>query len=179
MAAPTADLPLQTLLTGGIAEPASQKLAGKRKAQAEDEIAEEGAEGHTASHDSTPGGSQGAPAASQSAKRKVYSQHKVRTSLQERTLDSMFPIAHPSQRTGSGDGDGVVGTPGTPPVLRGKEIKESLCYLKSVKDLRSIILKQNHHRTRPLLPIRLIFAAYTSPPPQSSARSSRSTLSSA
>ncbi|EIW55636.1 DNA mismatch repair protein MutL [Trametes versicolor FP-101664 SS1] len=141
----------QTLLTGGIAEPASQKSAGKRKARAEDEIAEEGAEGYAASHDSTPGGSQGAPAASQPAKRKVYSQHKIRTSLQERTLDSMFPIAHPSQRTGSGDVDGVVGTPGTPPVLRGKEIKESLCYLKSVKDLRSIVLKQNHYQLSEIL----------------------------
>ncbi|OJT01730.1 DNA mismatch repair protein Mlh1 [Trametes pubescens] len=153
----------QTLLTGGIAESATQKSAGKRKARADDEIAEEGAYGHAASHDSTPGGSQGAPAASQPAKRKVYSQHKVRTSLQERTLDSMFPIAHPSQRPGSGDGDGMAGTPGTPPVLRGKEIKESQCYLKSVKDLRSIVLKQNHHRTRALsfLPIPSIFAAYT------------------
>ncbi|KAI0372035.1 DNA mismatch repair protein MutL [Pilatotrama ljubarskyi] len=133
----------QTLLTGGIAEPTTQKSKGKRKAHPEDD--------DVAEHPDADVERQAAPAASQPAKRKVYSQHKVRTSLKDRTLDSMFPVTHPSQRTGSGDGGSGPGTPGTPPTIRDKEIKESQCYLKSIKDLRSAVLKTKHHQLSEIL----------------------------
>ncbi|KAI0360593.1 DNA mismatch repair protein MutL [Trametes cingulata] len=141
----------QTLSTGGIAEPTSQKSKGKRKAQPDEDHTGDVADGNAEAQDGTSEGSQPGPAASQPAKRKVYSQHKVRTSLKDRTLDSMFPITHPSQRTGSGDGGSGPGTPGTPSTLRDKEIKESQCYLRSVKDLRSAVLKSRHHQLSEIL----------------------------
>ncbi|KAI8986896.1 DNA mismatch repair protein MutL [Trametes punicea] len=93
------------------------------------------------------------PAASQPANRKVYSQHKVRTSLKDRTLDSMFPVAHPSQRTGSGDRESGLGCSGTPLTPRNKDkvIKESQCFLKSVKDLRAAVIRQRHHQLSEIL----------------------------
>ncbi|KAI0777761.1 DNA binding protein [Trametes elegans] len=142
----------QTLLTGGIAEAPSQISKGKRKAHAEDALAEEPDAHVVGSQDDTPEGNQEAVAASQPAKRKVYSQHKVRTSLKERTLDSMFPIAHPSQQSGSGEGGGeAAGSPRTPPTGRDREIKESQCFLKSVKELRSAVHRVKHNQLSEIL----------------------------
>ncbi|RDX54602.1 DNA binding protein [Lentinus brumalis] len=132
----------QTLLTGGIAEPpATQKAKGKRKAQPEDEdddgLQEQSLEGI-----------EGAPAASQPAKRKVYSYQKVRTSLKDRTLDSMFQVAHPSQRPSVGENqDGSAPpAPSQVPVPKVKEIKESQCFLKSIKTLRAAVAKARHNQ---------------------------------
>ncbi|CDO70633.1 hypothetical protein BN946_scf184748.g31 [Trametes cinnabarina] len=93
----------QTLLTGGIAEVPSQKSKGKRKMQAVDEEEDEESRETGESKGVAPEPSQSMAAASQPVSRKVYSHHKVRTSMKDRTLDSMFPVIHPSQRTGSGD----------------------------------------------------------------------------
>ncbi|KAI0746867.1 DNA binding protein [Daedaleopsis nitida] len=137
----------QTLLTGGIAQSAtSLKAKGKRKAQSEDEDLTENVEvdGEGAEGDHGAG-----TAASQPAKRKIYSQHKVRTSLKDRTLDSMFPVAHPSQRpsTDGADKDSGSASPATPQNQNPKDrlIKESQCFLKSIKDLRAAVVKAKHN----------------------------------
>lgn len=87
--------------------------------------------------------------ASQPAKRKVYSYQKVRTSLKDRTLDSMFQVAHPSQRPSVGETqDGSAPpAPSQVPVPKVKEIKESQCFLKSIKTLRAAVAKARHNRT--------------------------------
>ncbi|KAI9063549.1 DNA mismatch repair protein MutL [Trametes sanguinea] len=138
----------QTLLTGGIAEVPSQKSKGKRKMQADIEREDDESRPTPPDDGGAPEESQSMPAPSQQLKRKVYSHHKVRTSLKDRTLDSMFPVMHPSQRTGSGDGGGDLGTPGTPPTMRDRdrEIKESQCFLKSVKELRAAVARAKHHQ---------------------------------
>ncbi|KAI1798126.1 DNA binding protein [Ganoderma leucocontextum] len=142
----------QTLLTGGIAEPPasqSQKAKGKRKAQPDDVDEDEGSPTH--SHSNTPEDGEDATAASQPAKRKVYSHHKVRTSLKDRTLDSMFPIAHPSQRPSKeSEADGLP-FPATPPILKTQEIKESQCFLKSIRDLRAAVVKAKHSQLGEIL----------------------------
>ncbi|KAI0764880.1 DNA binding protein [Fomes fomentarius] len=135
----------QTLLTGGIAESTTtQKTKGKRKAQPSDE--DDTMDGA----DDTPEGSSESATAPQLAKRKVYSQHKVRTSLKDRTLDSMFPVAHPSQRPShdGADKDSVSASPATP---KDKVIKESQCFLKSVKDLRAAVVKARHNQLNEIL----------------------------
>lgn len=79
--------------------------------------------------------------------KKTLSRHKVRTSLQDRTLDSMFPVISPAQQRPAGS-DGSPGTSAnTPPQARAvKEIKESQCYLTSVKNLRAAVGKGKHNR---------------------------------
>ena len=75
-------------------------------------------------------------------KKKPYSYHKVRTSLQDQTLDSMFPIANQAQ----------IETPklseATPinTFSRSREIEESHCLLTSVKNLRQSVVKGRHKR---------------------------------
>ncbi|KAI0659236.1 DNA mismatch repair protein MutL [Cubamyces menziesii] len=146
----------QTLLTGGIAEiPGSQKLKGKRKArEEEDEDAAEDSQPNGASKCDSLDDDQPASGPSQVAKRKVHSYQKVRTSLKDRTLDSMFPVTHPSQlkrTTSGGDEDNSPGTSETLPTVRDKEIKESQCFLKSVRDLRNAVTKAKHHQLSEIL----------------------------
>jgi hypothetical protein len=71
--------------------------------------------------------------------KKILSQHKVRTNAKERTLDSMFPVANPAHVEASSD-------PIEPSQVQAsqKEIKESECYLASVKSLRQAVLKNKH-----------------------------------
>lgn len=92
------------------------------------------------------------------AKKPVYSHHKVRTSLKDRTLDSMFPVANPSQinqEKGKGKArEDAIDVDNAPKnVLSGGasqphkpqgEIKESQCFLTSVKTLRDAIGKGKH-----------------------------------
>jgi hypothetical protein len=75
------------------------------------------------------------------SQKKIYSQHKVRTSIQDRTLDSMFPVSNPSHSKGEG---GDVESP--PTMLQSREIKESDCNLTSVQNLRDSIVKGKHFR---------------------------------
>jgi DNA mismatch repair protein MLH1 len=77
-------------------------------------------------------------------KKKAMSQHKVRISLQDRTLDSMFPVTNPAQIPG-------VDNPNTgsdPPqsMSKSRDIRESECYLTSVRDLRDLVTKNKHNR---------------------------------
>ncbi|KZT70490.1 DNA mismatch repair protein MutL [Daedalea quercina L-15889] len=83
--------------------------------------------------------------------KKTLSQHKVRTSLQDRTLDSMFPVISPSQQRG---GNGSPGTGmNTPPQAgsRVRDIKESQCYLTSVRSLRAAVVKGKHNHLTDIL----------------------------
>ncbi|KAL0571895.1 DNA mismatch repair protein Mlh1 [Marasmius crinis-equi] len=116
----------QTLLTGGRAEETS-KSNKKRKGQEierDSDVEEENTQ--------------------KAGPSKVYSHKKVRTSLQDRTLDSMFPVANPSHITGaSGSKTTKSGIPATP-VSRYREVKESDCNLTSVNALRRAIIKKRH-----------------------------------
>ena len=77
-------------------------------------------------------------------KKKIYSHHKVRTSLRDRTLDSMFPITNQAQIETSSPKS----SEGMPinTLSRSREIKESQCLLTSVKNLRQNIIKGRHRR---------------------------------
>lgn len=125
----------QTTLTGGITEPPakSQKSKGKEK---ERNIPDPEAE---ADQD---------PAPSTELKKKVYSHHKVRTSTQDRTLDSMFPVVNPSQiitPPSGGEGDA------SPQAIKLREIKQSECYLTSVQHLRREVEKARHKHLTEIL----------------------------
>jgi len=80
-------------------------------------------------------------------KKKVYSHYKVRTSNQDRTLDSMFPVVNQAaqpERTSSTTQLSGAQPPTTQ--LKAKEIKESQCFLTSVKGLRQNLLTGKHKR---------------------------------
>lgn len=66
------------------------------------------------------------------APRKVYSQYKVRTSAQDRTLESWMPVVQ--DEASSSDA----------PLTRVKEIKEVVCNLVSILDLREEVSKNQH-----------------------------------
>ncbi|KAN0111788.1 hypothetical protein V8E52_008168 [Russula decolorans] len=118
----------QTLLTGGVAATdSSTSLKGKEKAR------ENSTGGDAAS--STPPGAFGT--------KKILSQHKVRTSAADRTLDSMF-LPPPTQ---SGELDSTAARPGADAVKerrKTKEIQQSTCYLTSVLMLRENVKKAKH-----------------------------------
>ncbi|KIM34509.1 hypothetical protein M408DRAFT_13970 [Serendipita vermifera MAFF 305830] len=101
----------QTLLTGGAVDTSASKRPTKRR-KLDDEPEEE---------------------ATQDGTKKVYSQYKVRTSLQDRTLDSWMPVVQsdPSKE------DAV-------PLSRIKEIKETACRLTSISELRAEVLENRH-----------------------------------
>lgn len=121
--------PVQTLLTGTLSRKASSKF---RSTEDDDDETPE-----------PPASTQGP-----STKKKVASQYKVRTSHHDRTLDSMFPVAHPSQITNTQKQSGTQakGQPNT-----SKEIKETECYLASVIALRANILANRHIRLSDML----------------------------
>ena len=77
----------------------------------------------------------GNPAATQRKGKKVLSQHKVRTSQADRTLDSMFPVTNPSQLR---DESGLSST------LKSPDIPESRVLLRSVETLRKDLDKGKH-----------------------------------
>jgi len=82
-------------------------------------------------------------------KRKVYSHHKVRTSTQDRTLDSLFPVANQGSTLSSSSSDVVMSEPMPTPsntLSKSREIKESECFLTSVKNLRKQVQKGKHRR---------------------------------
>ncbi|KAJ7275048.1 histidine kinase-like ATPase [Mycena rebaudengoi] len=120
----------QTLLTGGIAEaeqPNSKKRKGKERARDE----EEGSE---------PVDPKPAPP------KKTLSQHKVRTSLQDRTLESMFPVVNPAQIAGPSTGKAK-----TADTSKSREMKESECFLTSVNTLRQTTIKGKHKQLSEIL----------------------------
>ncbi|KIJ39060.1 hypothetical protein M422DRAFT_210572 [Sphaerobolus stellatus SS14] len=101
----------QTLLTGGILED-KQRSKVRKDNEEEEEVEEESAQ----------------------KPKKVYSNYKVRTSAQDRTIDSMFPVVNPSQLPGDNTED----------TIRVKDIPESNCLLTSVRTLRSEIARGRH-----------------------------------
>ncbi|KAJ7484753.1 histidine kinase-like ATPase [Mycena latifolia] len=118
----------QTLLTGGIAEPeqsTSKKRKGKERARGEDEDEDMLAPEAKTTTPAPP--------------KKTASQYKVRTSLQDRTLESMFPVANPTQIEGASSSKGK-----SADTSKSREIKESECYLTSVKTLRQKAIKGKH-----------------------------------
>ncbi|KAF7350452.1 DNA-mis-repair domain-containing protein [Mycena venus] len=117
----------QTLLTGGLAEPeqsTSKKRKGKERAQNEEDEEEP----------------------RPNAPKKTASQYKVRTSLQDRTLESMFPVANPSQIDGAAKGKSAAAD-----TSKSREIKESECILTSVKRLRQNAIKGKHKQLSEIL----------------------------
>ena len=67
--------------------------------------------------------------------KKLAPHHKVRTSQQDRTLDSMFPVVNPSQKAFDGQKPAPVKVP---------EIKSSDCNLDSVLQLRDQLDRVKH-----------------------------------
>ena len=67
---------------------------------------------------------------------KLYSQHKVRTSLHDRTLESMIPVLNPSRSDGDDVSKKTVGL---------RDIPESNCDLTSILELRKSVQKSVHH----------------------------------
>ncbi|KAJ7634137.1 histidine kinase-like ATPase [Mycena polygramma] len=121
----------QTLLTGGLAEPeqsTSKKRKGKERARDEDE--------DVAEPKSTPA----------TAPKKTLSQYKVRTSLQDRTLESMFPVVNPTQIDDASSGKGK-----SADTSKSREIKESECILTSVEKLRQNAIKGKHKQLSEIL----------------------------
>lgn len=106
----------QTLLPGVSTH---STLKGKKRAR------EDGNESEDENNDG--------PTESASLVRKSLSQHKVRTSLQDRTLESMLPVNDPS-RLDDSSGRAV----------RLGDIKESQCSLTSIAELRQSVTKNVH-----------------------------------
>jgi DNA mismatch repair protein MLH1 len=87
-----------------------------------------------------------APISSASAlqtQKKVYSQHKIRQSDTERTLDSMIPLTQAS-RISSDPAIAVSEEDAASEKTRFKEITESACYLTSVMNLRKELVAGKH-----------------------------------
>ncbi|KAJ3514094.1 hypothetical protein NLJ89_g2573 [Agrocybe chaxingu] len=124
-----------TLLTGGIM---GENPLPKKRSRKERDVSD-GEEGG----DKEEGTSESAE-----EKRKTYSHHKVRTSLQDRTLDSMFPVPNPSQAPAISDPAEPTPTNAPP---KSREIGESECFLTSVKNLRKSILKGKHRQLTEIL----------------------------
>ncbi|KAF8189866.1 histidine kinase-like ATPase [Mycena galopus ATCC 62051] len=125
----------QTLLTGGLAEPeqsTSKKRKGKERAREDEEDVDAGP--------SKP--------ATSSAPKKTSSQFKVRTSGQDRTLESMIPVLNPThiERTSSAKGKSAAAD-----TSKSREIKESECILTSVQRLRQNAIKGKHKQLSEIL----------------------------
>lgn len=80
--------------------------------------------------------------------KKIYSQHKVRTSMTDRTLDSMFPVVN--QATQVAQSSAAVSkaeqTTPTATLEKAREVHESQCFLTSVVSLRARVAKGKHRR---------------------------------
>ncbi|KAI0076514.1 DNA mismatch repair protein MutL [Panus rudis PR-1116 ss-1] len=126
----------QTLLTGGIASSQAKGKQKEREVDSEEQPEESGP--------STP---------STSIPKKALPQHKVRTSTKDRTLDSMFPKVNSSQIVKGADATEDEGE--RPETVRrpsrSTEIKESECFLTSVRTLREAVHKVKHHQLTDIL----------------------------
>lgn len=87
-----------------------------------------------------------APCLDVDPKKKVYSHHKVRTSLRDRTLDSMFPVTNQFQQPEASSSMSVEITPPLNTLSKQRGVNESECYLTSVKNLRQQVAKGKHRR---------------------------------
>ncbi|KAH0834783.1 hypothetical protein J3R83DRAFT_10384 [Lanmaoa asiatica] len=108
----------QTLLPGRSTE---LNTKGSRKAREDEDEEDKDEEGRPASASHPP---------------KLYSQHKVRTSLHDRTLESMIPVLNPSRSDGDDVSNKAAGL---------RDIPESNCDLTSILELRKSVQKSVHH----------------------------------
>ncbi|KZS97086.1 DNA mismatch repair protein MutL [Sistotremastrum niveocremeum HHB9708] len=124
----------QTLLTGGVAQSENSQVPSKyrTKPAVSDPSSSSSIAGIDSPPDVPPQRKSSAP------------QHKIRSSQQDRTLDSMFPIVNPSQSQTAPVIDVDMETPPTPTTTNLKDIPESQCYLASIQSLRAKILKSKH-----------------------------------
>lgn len=154
-------------MTGGF-EPGIRKGKGKEKEKEKERTADKESAVEEATSISAGKTKRTVPLADESTnfplplvseiKKKTLSQHKVRISLQDRTLDSMFPVASPAQIHDVDD----PGTGADPPpnAAKSREIKESECYLSSVRDLRDSLTKNKHNREHSILCLNVPITAY-------------------
>ncbi|KAF9041304.1 DNA mismatch repair protein MutL [Panaeolus papilionaceus] len=135
----------QTLLTGGILGDKSTLSKKRSRAERDDEPEEIEDEEGEEEIDKEPTQTQG-----KEGPKKVYSHYKVRTNVQDRTLDSMFPVASQStQRPSKTDAPATTSSPSV--AAKPKEIAESQCFLTSVKNLRQQIVKGKHRQLTEIL----------------------------
>ncbi|PPR02265.1 hypothetical protein CVT24_011614 [Panaeolus cyanescens] len=139
----------QTLLTGGILGdkpelPKKRSRAERDEEQEEEQVHDENEDGEEEINTEPPE-TQG-----KEGPKKVYSHYKVRTNVQDRTLDSMFPAA--SQSTQKASSTNMSAGASSPSVVgKPKEIPESQCFLSSVKKLRQQIVKGKHRQLTEIL----------------------------
>lgn len=128
------------------------------------EVADEGSEGE-GEEETIPSVKKGAP-----EPKKTYSKDKVRMSQADRTLDSMFPVLHPSTQPSppeKGDLKYRKGkekeveipesTTQSPTWIKAQEIEESECFLTSVNKLRKTIQKAKHNRKVYIILKKIVF----------------------
>ncbi|KAK0204070.1 histidine kinase-like ATPase [Desarmillaria ectypa] len=124
----------QTLLTGGVSDSSNQSISKNRTGKERDV--------ETGTNEAEENELSSTLVSEVESRRKTYSHNKVRASLQDRTLDSMFPIVNPSQIEGSSSRTAAsVLSPG---MTKAREIKESECILTSVQNLRHSVVKGKH-----------------------------------
>jgi DNA mismatch repair protein MLH1 len=136
----------QTLLTGGLADhtdPSSRTRQSKEQEREADGLEASASSSSSCVLENSKGSSANLFVVGIENKKRTYSQHKVRTSLQDRTLESMFPVVNPAQleKSSADPSD----TPGPP--SKSRDVKESECFLTSVQDLRKALVKGKHRRT--------------------------------
>lgn len=135
----------QTLLTGGLADhtdPSSRTRQSKEQEREEDGLGASASSSSSCVLEKLERLSADLFVVGIENKKRTYSQHKVRTSLQDRTLDSMFPVVNPAQleKSSTNPSDTQV------PPSKSRDIKESECFLTSVQDLRKSLVKGKHRR---------------------------------
>ncbi|EIW77203.1 DNA mismatch repair protein MutL [Coniophora puteana RWD-64-598 SS2] len=125
----------QTLLTGGLAGDSTQSTKSRKgKEKEETKDPDEDEEEASADDEDLRRGTQEI--------KKTLSQHKVRTSQHDRTLDSMFPVLNPDKA------NEVVNSQDQPAKA---DIAESFCDLTSIQELRQECLKGKHHQLTEIL----------------------------
>ncbi|KAF8886529.1 DNA mismatch repair protein MutL [Infundibulicybe gibba] len=129
----------QTLLTGGVA---GRDELNPKKRKERDRSA---ADGIDDSNEAPPSVS-----STNELRKKTLSQHKVRTSLHDRTLDSMFPVTNPAQINPASSAKGKT-IDINPNVSKSRDVKESECYLTSVRGLRTGLQEGKHKQLSEIL----------------------------
>lgn len=145
----------QTLLTGGIANDDNQTSKKRKLKDREINEGEEEKAGPSSGISKNHGAVVQAStvksvSAASDTKRKTLSQHKVRTSLQDRTLDSMFPVINPAQIGANSVTNGHTDN-SSPGILKPLNVKESECFLTSVRTLRQNLVKGKHRQFTEIL----------------------------
>lgn len=144
---------VKTLLTGGIMgndSTSNKKRTRNERDESDDEGKEEGPSTSRKPMKVLPVSIQqfNAPCLDADPKKKVYSHHKVRTSLRDRTLDSMFPVTNQSQQPEASSSTSEI-TPPLNTLSKQRDVIESKCFLTSVQNLRQQVAKGKHRRECP------------------------------